>query len=186
MKKIILLTAFQFILFIAFAQSFNVGDKVEIYNSGGWYKGTILEIGSGNMQGYYSVSYDGYKQAQWMKKENIKLQKATAAKPASDINGPRNATYIILSYGNPKNPIRIGYFKLSSGKYSYYDMSKKLIGQGAYTYNANNSTVQWANGPFKNAAWGGGFGIDREGKTHTIKLNAVTIGTNSTDSDLGF
>src|SRR5258707_80136 len=109
MKKVILVVVFQFVLFIAFGQiqNFNVGDKVEIYNSGGWYKGNIVEIGSGDMLGYYSVSYDGYKQLQWMRTENIKLQKVAAAKPAGDANGPRAATYIILSYGNPKNPLRL-------------------------------------------------------------------------------
>jgi hypothetical protein len=253
MKKIILLAAFQFILLIAFGQNFNVGDKVEIYNSGGWYKGSVLEIGSGNMQGYYSVSYDGYKQAQWMKAANIRLQKITATKPsgntiaagmalkagdkveiynsgswykgsivaigANDMegyysvsydgykqlqwmkttnirlqkadaarpsSGPRSGTYLILSYGNPKNPLRLGYFKLNNGEYTYYDMGKKLIGQGSYTYDTNAAVVQWSNGPFKNSAWTGAFEIDREGKTHTIRLNTVTVGTNSTDSNLGF
>ena len=39
----------------------------------------------------------------------------------------------------------------------------------------------WVNGPFKNNGWGGTFTIEREGKTHNIKLMPRTIATNSTD-----
>jgi hypothetical protein len=98
-------------------------------------------------------------------------------------NGPRIGTYIILSYGNSSNPIRIGYFELSNGKYTYYDMNKKTLGRGSFVYNAQNKTVQWISGAFKDANWGGKFEIDREGKTHKIRLNNVTIGSNSTDSN---
>ena len=181
MRKMILLTACQLLLSISYCQTFHVGDKVEIYNSGGWYKGSILEIGSGSMQGYYSVSYDGYNQPQWMKAANIRLQKAATVQAAN--TAPRNGSYIILSYGNPNNPIRIGYFELNNGKYTYMGMDKKILGQGTYTYDAKTRSVQWTSGPFKNFKWGGGFEIDREGKTHKIRLNTVTIGSNSTDSD---
>ena len=183
MKKFILLTCFQLFLSIAFGQNFNIGDKVEINNSGGWYKGSILQIGTGNMQGYYSVSYDGYKQPQWMKASNIRLQQTVSVKPDNNKNGPRNGNYIILSYGSPSNPIRIGYFELNNGKYIYYNMGKELLGKGSYTYDAKNKTVQWTNGPFKDSKWNGAFEIDREGKTHKIRLNGVTIGSNSTDSN---
>jgi hypothetical protein len=118
-----------------------------------------------------------------MKAANIRLQKTVAANTVNNKIGPRNGTYIILSYGTPTNPIRIGYFELSNNKYTYYNMAKKVLGKGSYTYDAANSTVQWTNGPFKNSQWGGGFEIDREGKTHKIRLNSVTIGSNSTDSN---
>lgn len=183
MGKFILLATFQLFLSAAFGQTFHVGDKVEIYNSGSWYKGSILDIGTGSLQGYYSVKYDGYNQPQWMKASNIRLQKAESANAVNSSSGPRNGSYIILSYGNPNNPIRIGYFELNSGKYSYYGMDKKLLGQGSYVYDAKNKLVQWTNGPFKNFQWGGGFEIDREGKTHKIRLTSVTIGSNSTDSN---
>src|SRR5665647_702020 len=182
MRKVFIITVLQLVLVIGFGQNFQVGNKVEIYNSGGWYKGSILEIGTGNYKGYYSVKYDGYSQPQWMKESNIRLQKT--ASNNNDLNkGPRNGNYIILSYGSAANPIRIGYFELKNGQYTYYNMNKKIIGYGSYTYDTGNKTVQWKTGPFTDAKWGGSFEIDREGKTHKIRLNSATIGSNSTDSN---
>lgn len=71
----------------AFPQQFRVGNKVEVYNSGGWYKATITETGSGNYLGYYYVHYDGFSQNQWIKASDIKLAEKTAATTA---NSPRN------------------------------------------------------------------------------------------------
>ena len=181
MKKIILFATLQLTIMAAFCQQFNIGDKVEIYNSGGWYKGSIVEEGSGDMAGYFKVKYDGYTQEQWMKTSNIRtLRTSTVANSAS---GPRNGTYIILSYGSVTNPLRLGYFTLNGSTYVYYDMAKKVLGRGAYSYNAGNKSVTWTSGPFKDSKWGGGFEIDRGGKTHKIRLNSVTIGSNSTDSN---
>lgn len=107
----------------------------------------------------------------------------TATANTDITKGPRNGEYIILSYGSPTNPIRIGYFQLKDGQYIYYNMSKKVLGQGSYTYNSQNKNVEWKNGPFSEAKWAGSFEIDREGKTHKIRLNRVTIGSNSIDSN---
>lgn len=180
MKKILPAILLQFCLGMAFGQTFNIGDKVEINNSGGRYKGSVEQIGSGEWAGYYKVSYDGYTGQQWMKASNIRLQTAVAA--PNTAAGPRNGMYIILSYGNPSNPLRLGYFNLAGGQYTYYDMAKKVIGSGSYTYNAGTKTVQWTSGPFKDSFHSGAFEIDRGGKTHKVRLNSVTIGSNSTDS----
>lgn len=179
MRKILLTICFQAFLLFALAQNFTVGQKVEGYNSGEWYKGTVMQIGSGNYQGYYYIQWDKYTVGQWVKAENVRAVKtATVAEATS----PRTGEYVILSYGSSTNPVRVGYFMLGNGTYTYYNLAKKQIGQGTYAYNANTKTVQWTSGPFKDAAWGGQFEIDREGKTHKIRLNRVTIGSNSTDS----
>jgi hypothetical protein len=181
MRKLLLAVLLQLYFSIAFAQTFKIGDKVEAYNSGAWYKGTVLEIGSDNYNGYYMIQYQDYNQSQWIKASNLRMQNNTPVN--NEKNGPRNGTYIILSYGSSSNPIRIGYFELSNGRYTYYDMSKKPLGRGSFIFNAQNKTVQWTSGPFKDANWSGKFEIDREGKTHKIRLNNVTIGSNSTDSN---
>lgn len=180
MRKFFLTICFHALLLSAFAQGFTVGQKVEGYNSGEWYKGTVTQIGSGNYQGYYYIQWDKYTVGQWVKAENVRAIKTAAATEATS---PRAGEYVILSYGSSTNPIRIGYFTLSGDKYTYYNPAKKQIGQGTYAYNANTKTVQWTSGPFKDAAWGGKFEIAREGKTHKIRLNRVTIGSNSTDSN---
>jgi hypothetical protein len=182
MKKIFLVPAFLLILITGFTQNFNAGDKVEIFNSGGWYKGTVVETGSGSMAGYYSVKYDGSSQLQWMKASNIRLQKKDNSSTGNG-SGPRNGRYIILSYGNPSNPLRLGFFDLSAGEYTYYDMAKKYLGKGSYVYDVTGKSIDWTSGPFREAHWGGAFESDREGKTHKIRLNSVTIGSNSSDSN---
>ena len=182
MRKLILLLLLQLSFSIAFAQSFKVGDKVEAYNSGAWYKGNVVETGMDNYVGYYKIKYEDYNQTQWIKASNLRMQQSSNA-GNNNKTGPRNGSYIILSYGSSSNPIRMGYFKLDNGKYTYYDMAKKVLGQGLFVYDAENKTVQWKSGPFKDANWTGKFEIDREGKTHKIRLNNVTIGSNSTDSN---
>jgi hypothetical protein len=162
-----------------FSQSFQVGNKVEAYNSGAWYKASIVEIGSGNYQGYYYVHYEQYSQNQWIKGSNIRLIEKAAGTMA---NAPRNGLYTILSYGNPSNPIRIGYFGLKEGIYVYYNLGKKEIGSGNYSFDPGSKTITWKSGPFKDARWTGTFETDRRGKTHKIRLNRVTIGSNSTDA----
>lgn len=167
-------------LLLAVFQAFQIGAKVEAYNSGAWYKATIAEAGSGNYAGYYYVRYDDFAQGQWIKASNLRAFKGAAVAAAA---GPRNGTYTILSYGNATNPIRLGYFVLQSGRYTYYNLGKKQIGSGRYSYDAASKTISWTSGPFKDANWNGSFEIDREGKTHKIRLNGVTIGSNSTDSN---
>jgi len=158
-----------------------VGDKVEVYNSGAWYKATISQIGSDNYKGYYYVQFEKFSNGQWAKAADIKLVTAIVVEKN---NGPRNGSYIVVSYSNPSNPIRIGYFELSNGQYTYYTTAKKLIGKGSFSYNASGKMVKWTSGPFKEAKWDGSFETDRDGKTHKIRLNSATIGSNSTDSNL--
>jgi len=159
-------------------KKFSVGQKVEAYNVD-WYKATITEIGSSNYVGYYKVRYDKYNNEQWIKESNIRI----AQNETKDyVSGPRVGRYIILSYGNAYSPITLGYFDLGNGTYVYYNAAKKMIGNGKCLYNAKTKTVQWLSGPYKQAGWGGAFEIDRNGKTHKIRINKVTIGSNSTDN----
>ncbi len=93
---------------------------------------------------------------------------------------PRNGKYLILTYGaNPANPLKLGYFSLSSNKYKYFDLEGKLLGEGNYTYEASEKQIKWQSGPFKSVGWDGNFEIEQEGKTHTIRLHSNTVGTNT-------
>jgi hypothetical protein len=180
MKKYIFTILFQLTAAYAFSQTFQAGNKVEIYNSGAWYKGSVVQAGSDNYEGYYYVHYDQYSQNQWIKASNLRLLRSAENNISA---GPRNGTYIILSYNDPTNPIRIGYFDLKSNQYTYYNLSKKQIGQGTYSYDIKSKMISWKTGPFKEANLNGAFETDREGKTHKVRLNTVTIGSNSTDSN---
>jgi hypothetical protein len=180
MRKWLLSNCMVFFTSIIFGQAFNPGDKVEVFNSGGWYAASIVKPGTNDFQGYYYVQYEKYTQGQWIAAKNIRRAGNAMVNTAA---GPRNGTYIILSYGNPANPIRLGYFDLGNGTYIYYNLAKKAIGKGKYSYDKDHKTLRWLSGPFKDANWGGSFEIDREGKTHKIRLNAATIGSNSTDSN---
>jgi len=156
---------------------YKIGQHVEAWNVD-WYKATIIGFCSGNYQGYIKVHYDGYSSGsdQYIKESNIRLPKNTAANYTS---GPKKGRYTILSYGNVTNPITIGYFDLENGNYTYYDAGKNIRGRGTYVYSAETKQVQWQSGPLKEYGEVSSFEIDREGKTHKIRLNRVTIGSNS-------
>jgi len=162
--------------------SYQVGQKVEAYNVG-WYKATIIEVGSGDKTGYIKVHYDDYSSAsdQYLKESSIRILKN---KPVDNYSaGPRKGNYIIQSYGgNIYNPLILGYFDLNNGKYKYYDAGKNLIGSGTYLYDANIKQVIWQSGELKKYNSTAAFEISREGKTHSIQLKRGTPATNSTDS----
>lgn len=159
---------------------FHIGQKVEAYNVT-WYKATVIGFGSGDLAGYIKVHYDDYSSAsdQYLKESSIRVARNPSTPDFT--GGPRNGRYTILSYGNIYNPITLGYFDLNNGKYTYYDAGKKPIGKGTYLYDANSKEVQWQSGPLKDYGSSAGFEIDREGKTHKLRLKYSTIGTNSSD-----
>ena len=159
-----------------------VGDKVDFWNSGVWYQGTI-STGTGGYPGYLLVHWDKDRRpdgGEWVSLKNIRARQSTAKPDTS--RGPRAGKYIILSYGDVTNPIRLGFFVLSGSSYQYQSVTGKTIGTGGYSYDAGTSAVRWTSGPLKQAGWTGGFRIEREGKTHVIQLNRATVGSNSTDS----
>jgi hypothetical protein len=96
--------------------------------------------------------------------------------------GPRAGKYLILSYGaTSRPPLVLGSCVLSEGgKYEAFLPGDKPQGDGTYTYDAAKREVTWKTGPYV-GQWEGKFEIDREGKTHKIRLKRTTIATNSTD-----
>lgn len=162
------------------AAAWKVGDRVEAWNSS-WFPVTILEIGSGSHAGQFKVRYDGFSSAsdQWMKESKIR---ATQVAPSTIGIRPRAGRYVVLSYGSA-NPLRLGYFDLMAGdRYRFFTNGGRSIGEGTYTFDAKTSTLQWRVGPFQESGWSGGFSVERDGKTHKIRLNRTTFGSNSTDS----
>jgi hypothetical protein len=94
---------------------------------------------------------------------------------------PRPGKYRILSYGGTKSPpLYLGYFVLEGKTYKAFLPGDKLSGEGQWSYDAVKHSVIWESGPYKNV-WGGAFTIDREGKTHKIRLKSTTIATLSAD-----
>ncbi|MBI1369873.1 MAG: hypothetical protein GC162_14610 [Planctomycetes bacterium] len=104
-----------------------------------------------------------------------------AADDAAAATGPRDGKYRIMSYGAVgKPPLFLGSFELASGKYKAFLPGDKLQGEGTYSFDAASQTVKWDTGPYA-GVWGGAFTIDREGKTHKIRLKSTTIATNNID-----
>lgn len=93
---------------------------------------------------------------------------------------PRLGKYLIHSYGATSSPpLYLGYFLLEEGgKYKAFLPGDKPSGEGAYTYDAEKKTVVWKSGPYVEV-WGGEFTVEREGKTHKIRLKKSTVATNS-------
>jgi hypothetical protein len=114
----------------------------------------------------------------------IVLGTACSMTLGADDGEPRLGKYRILSYGAVgKPPLVLGHFELQKGNvYKVFLPGDKPAGEGTYAYDAATKAVVWKTGPYATEkGWGGGFEIDREGKTHKIRLKRTTIGTNSLD-----
>jgi hypothetical protein len=96
---------------------------------------------------------------------------------------PREGKYRIMTYGAASSPpIFLGSFVLAAGgAYKAFLPGDKPAGEGRYTYDAATHKVSWTSGPYA-GVWGGEFTVERDGKTHKIRLKSNTIATNSTDS----
>lgn len=110
------------------------------------------------------------------------LSMVLAASAMAQGDAPRLGTYKIFSYGAVSHaPLYLGHFVLMPG--GVYKVSRtssdNFYGEGKYSFSGTN--VVWLSGPFKTNGWTGTFTIEREGKTHKIRLAPTTIGTNSTD-----
>lgn len=104
---------------------------------------------------------------------------------AAEGDAPRLGKYRILSYGAVgKPPLALGTFVLETNStYKVFLPGDKPAGEGTYAFDAAKKSVVWKTGPYaEDKNWGGAFEVDREGKTHKIRLKRTTIGTNSTDS----
>jgi len=168
--------------------AFKVGDKVEAYNID-WYRATIVEIGSGNMAGYYKVHFDAYSSAidQFIRASNIRVQPGQRAAAAGTVianaAGPRPGRYRVLSFGASSIPIMLGELELlGGGRYRSTLSGGRAVGEGSYDYDAASGNVRWLSGPYKTDGWGGAFTVERDGKTHKIRLRGGTVAVNSTDS----
>jgi hypothetical protein len=110
----------------------------------------------------------------------------TAGAPAGAAAGagPRLGKYNINSYGAVgRPPLFLGHIELQAGgKYRISRRSSgEYYGEGAYAFDAATDAVQWLSGPCKDDGWSGTFTVERDGKTHKIRLKSTTIATNSTD-----
>lgn len=102
---------------------------------------------------------------------------------ADDANaGPRLGKYKIFSYGAVGNaPLFLGSFVLEKdGVYRAFLAGDKAQGEGRYGFDSATKVVTWTSGPYQDV-WGGEFTVEREGKTHKLRLKRTTIATNNTD-----
>lgn len=107
---------------------------------------------------------------------------AESGKVRETASGPRPGKYGIYSYGATPNRLYLGSIELKAdGTYRALQPGDKSLGEGKYRFDAAKSTIVWLSGPYQGSDWGGAFEISREGKTHTIRLRARTIATNSVD-----
>jgi hypothetical protein len=114
--------------------------------------------------------------------QQAQTDSAKAKKDTAVSASPRDGKYLILSYGsNPANPLRLGYFTLASNEYKYYDLENKVLGDGTYVYDVAEKEIKWQSGPFKAIGWSGNFTVERNGKTHSIRLKNNTVGTNTVE-----
>jgi hypothetical protein len=162
-----------------------VGDRVEAKIADvDWMPAVVTQVGGGPWKELpYLVEFGnkigGFQPRRWLDDARIRAVKPPAAPSAA---GPRLGRYIVLSYGNPAYPpIPLGRIELlEGGAYRYYNGGGSLLGEGKYAFDGAVSAVQWQSGPLQGQ--GGAFTVEREGKTHQIRLKASAIAANSTDS----
>jgi len=167
--------------------AWQVGEHVEAYNVD-WYAATVTEVGTGNMAGYYKVHFDAFSAAsdQYIRASNIRARAdrraAAAAADAARAAGPRVGRYRVLSFGASATPIVLGELELlDGGRYRAILPGGRPAGDGRYAYDAASGSVRWLSGPYRTDGWGGAFTVERDGKTHQIRLRGGTVAVNSTD-----
>ncbi|MDP1588466.1 MAG: hypothetical protein Q8M07_12020 [Prosthecobacter sp.] len=189
---------------------YQLNERIEVSTTGTWDKATVIEVGTagGAHEGEYKVHFDGYAASydRWLLPVYFRKVAGGApttpaaptsnAVPAGSIpatpNGasadassaPRPGKYNIHSYGAVGNPpLFLGHIDLQAG--GKYRISRRssgdYYGEGTFAFDAATSTVTWLSGPCKDDGWSGTFTIEREGKTHKIRLKRTTIATNSVD-----
>lgn len=193
----------------ALAATYQLNERIEVNTLGSWDKATIIEVGTGEHEHEFKVHYDGYAASfdRWLLplyfrkagggSSNV-TRSATpapaatttpppAASPAGQARspgGPRLGRYNIQSYGAVgRPPLYLGHIEfLAGGRYRISNTAKaEYYGGGDYAFDAAASTIQWLSGPCKDNGWTGTFTIERDGRTHKVRLRSTTIATNSTD-----
>ena len=168
-------------------REWRVGDFVEAYINVDWLPATIVQIGGGPFPDdpylvRYGEAIGGIHPTRWLGPDDIRpMAKEPEAEAGAE--GPRPERYTILSYGNPAQPpLRLGAIELQPGHmYRYLDGAGNLLGAGEYGYDAADSSVHWQTGILSEQGWGGEFTIERDGRTHKIRLMRSTIAVHSTD-----
>jgi hypothetical protein len=135
------------------------------------------------------VHYDAFSSAsdQYVRATNVKVRPDTRVVAAQAAGwraaGPRVGRYRILSYGLGNAPLHLGEVELlAGGRYRVTLPGGRVNGEGRYDYDPATATVRWLSGRYKDEGWGGGFTVEREGKTHQVGLREGTIAVNSTDA----
>jgi len=190
--------------------TYHLNETIEVSTTGAWDKATVIEVGTpgGAHEGEHKVHFDGYAASydRWLLPVYFRKVAGGApmtpvapthnAVPANSLpatpnaaaadasSAPRPGKYNIQSYGAVGNPpLFLGHIDLQAGgKYRISRRSSgEYYGEGTHAFDAASSSVTWLSGPCKDDGWSGTFTIEREGKTHKIRLKRTTIATHSED-----
>jgi hypothetical protein len=154
----------------ALAADFSVGERVQVFVSGGWYGATISgPVGSAPYAGYYSVHFDDGSDS-YAKPDNIQAAPAPAgdgqAMQATDAEGPRPGRYTCVGFGQ-------GQFRwyLTLGADNTYQQSRPDLAPGLWQFYPDGSVVAF-DGPYGDNGWFGRFSVEAGGR-HQIVLRSV-------------
>ena len=144
-------------------RGWQIGDRVQAWNSGVYYDGVIIGIGSGSMDGYFLVKTDGYNNPQYVSTANLRAGPPVTPAAAGK---PRNGKYVCLLYNGGAGQFE-WYLTISSGA---YQQTRPDLAGGTYSYDAGGRALTFTSGPYSHNNWIGLFSVEREGKTHKIVL----------------
>jgi hypothetical protein len=167
------------------APDVKVGDIVEGWITVEWLPVRLAQIGGGPDPAFpYLIEIGepigGIQPKRWLAAQHVRPRR----RPDAPAAGPRTGRYIILSYGaNPASPLRLGEIELAAdGAYRFLNVNGRVLGSGKYRYESAERRVIWQDGILEERGWTGTFTIEREGKTHQLRLMRTTIAVNSIDS----
>jgi hypothetical protein len=162
-----------------------VGSAVEAYISFAWRPARIVQVGGGPWaDSPYKVTngepINGHQAYMWLGPDKVRAPSTPASPTASPpASGPRVGSYHVLSYGDPSQPpLHLGNLEILPGS-RYRFVSGGTAREGAFAY--AQGVVHWRTGPFAESGFRGEFTVERDGKTHKIRLSGGTFATNSVD-----
>nr|WP_246351206.1 Tudor-knot domain-containing protein [Deinobacterium chartae] len=109
---------------VAWAADYRVGQQVQVQWHGQWFKATVIEIGSGSMQGKYKIRYEGY-DSSW---DEYVAPARIANLPPASAGGPAGH-YVCMSYDLGAQQLRTqAEFRLNPDG-TYQDLWNKKSGK---------------------------------------------------------
>ncbi len=188
-KYLFLLCCLVFSGSVIFAQTYQVGDKVEALIGNSWKEVAVSKVPSGKSN-MYEVRVNRISNGRTLSssvlldKSKLRVQPKAAVNTITvTVTKPVSANLHLGRYelysGIPS--MYLGHLiLLADGKYKVaFDSEEDNYDEsGRYIFNENTNTIEWQSGMFKNNNWGGKL-VKKEGSGYRIEFNKAAFADSS-------